>query len=94
MQFTKEEIKVAVYSVLVDTDGKSKTYGADDLPLAVNIFKAFNVCTNDDEVRSYKDGGVELSTSMKAFLLERLNREWGVGDGQYVLTLKEKLEAA
>lgn len=92
MQLTKEEIRLAVYSVVIGEDGQAKKYETDKLPIATTCFKLLNSCVNEDEEKTYKDSDIELNTASKTFLLECLNRKWAVADGLFVLSLKEKLE--
>ena len=92
MQLTKEEIKIAVYSIIFGADGLPRKFALDDLALATDCFKALNTCVNDDEEKTYKDSTVDFSTSIKAFLMDSIKRQWGVVDGGHVLTLLKKLE--
>lgn len=92
MHLTKEEIKIAVYSLVLGADNQPRRFDIDKLPLATQAFKALNACVNEDEEKTYKDSEIEFNTVIKAFLLESITRQWGVADGIHVLSLKEKLE--
>ena len=94
MHLTKQEIRLAAFSLVFDNEGKTQKYSVDQLSIATECFKLLNECVNDDEEKTYKDSEVSMGQDVKTFLLDRLNREWGVADGLFFISLKEKLETS
>lgn len=90
MQLTKEEIRAAVYALVIDQNNSAQQYGLDKLVLAIDIFKTLNACVDGE--KNYQDGDVNIDAAGKTFLLDRLNRSWTIGDGIHVFTLRAKLE--
>lgn len=96
MQFSGLEMAIAVAAVR--TTGKianngdpiGRQFSIDEMPDAVSVIKKIKEHVIDDKIN---DGEVEFSTSEKALLLKLLKeREWAEIDGEFVLTLIEKIK--
>lgn len=92
MLLTKEQIRIGYYALLVDSEGKAKTFDIPELQDASFVFTKFNESTNDDKEKTFKDGDFKFTTTQKTLLLKNLQRKWSAIDGVHVLALIEKLE--
>lgn len=89
MFFTKEELLIA-WGALVQEGDKQRTFSISDLKCASNAAVKLKECTKDDAFT--EDAEAEFSTDEKKLLLDCLrDREWNAAQGEFVLSLEEKL---
>ena len=89
MYLTKEELRLSAYAIVYNLGEERATYD-EDLGEASTAFKAINASVDGEG--NYVDGDIDFSTSQKALMLRRLKRAWPAADGEFVLSLREKLE--
>jgi len=95
MKITKEELSLINFSL--KTTGEAgqdgafvgRTFLADKLKLAIDVFGKMKANTTGDE---FIDGEVEFTTEEKMFVLEMIDRAWALQDGTVKISLEEKLK--
>ena len=79
-------------SVNIKKDGTTRNFSAVDLPLVVGMMKKVRALGDAEGKILAKECELDLSTDEKKFTKDLVNEmEWAAGDGEFVLSLVEKL---
>lgn len=95
MKFSKEEVMVIWYALHNDREGKPKVFLLSQLKDASKIVEQVKekCLAPEDEKgnRDFLEGELEFSTDEKKLIRDVTDREWDVGAGASVLSLRDKL---